>query len=1022
MTVPIKNLLSLKEVFQRNTYLPLWFVTRERPRERRRERGAAAAPPARPQGPPGPPRPRPRAAPAPAGAAEGGRAGQTPRGQRHRPGPLQGSQGTPRTPTVSPKPPLLPQNPPSPRALQRLEAQLEALERGPAPDPQAEETRDPPGRDPAGKDPAGKDPAARDPAAGDPAAPSPEAPRDVREALEQRMERYRAAAGQARASGDDRKARMHERILKQYQAALRALAAGRAVDLSELPVPPGCPPIPGVEGPAEPGISGVLEDALRLTEQQQQEEEEEEEEKEGTKVQPSAAPVPPPKQPPRNSQPAPKAAGKAQQQLELLELRRRQLAQAALRAKRRHDLEGAKALLRQARAVQGLLGAARGGLPVDLAQVPEVPLDGAEFELGPAGGAPMPPEVAKTFQQLAGALKRQHEMCLTYSRQFARLGNIAETARMFPELSSSDLELGIERGRGIPVPPGVAPGDLDTFVRFEFPHPSAVSDPKTGLGPQNGPGTPKMGLGPPEMELGPQKWLGLFWGCFGVILGPLGGWFGAISLGLFWGRAPCPLTPTRRGLFRPERALGSALLRLEGLEGSCELRQQLELLDGRRRTGGLLEVWVRLREPLGPQRELEPRCERWLVLEPAPEPALAVPKPSAAAPRDGLFWGCFGVILGPLGGWFGAISLGLFWGRAPCPLTPTRRGLFRPERALGSALLRLEGLEGSCELRQQLELLDGRRRTGGLLEVWVRLREPLGPQRELEPRCERWLVLEPAPEPALAVPKPSAAAPRDGNNRPLPTLPSLNLLHFDRERLERKMAPLGRAVPPELRQQHQELQRRIQGLRARLQGGDPHFRREYAEHLQRHLRLYTEAARRLGTQGERVGETPAQPSPPSPGNPPRPPAAPPGSEGSAPKILETPKSWWSHPPKKHIFLGFSKCGRYVLSYTSSSDDFSFYLYHLYWWEFNVHSKLRLVRQVRLFQGEEIYSDLYLTVCEWPGDSDKVIVFGFNTRSAPGLLLSAMLMSDENHRDIYVSAVAVPPPRHCPACRRPPGTP
>lgn len=49
-------------------------------------------------------------------------------------------------------------------------------------------------------------------------------------------------------------------------------------------------------------------------------------------------------------------------------------------------------------------------------------------------------------------------------------------------------------------------------------------------------------------------------------------------------------------------------------------------------------------------------------------------------------------------------------------------------------------------------------------------------------------------------------------------------------------------------------------------------------------------------------------------------------------------------PPSHIFLGFSKCGRYVLSYTSSSgdDDFSFYIYHLYWWEFNVHSKLKLV--------------------------------------------------------------------------------
>lgn len=35
-----------------------------------------------------------------------------------------------------------------------------------------------------------------------------------------------------------------------------------------------------------------------------------------------------------------------------------------------------------------------------------------------------------------------------------------------------------------------------------------------------------------------------------------------------------------------------------------------------------------------------------------------------------------------------------------------------------------------------------------------------------------------------------------------------------------------------------------------------------------------------------------------------------------------------------------------------------------------------VRQVRLFQDEEIYSDLYLTVCEWPSDASKVIVFGF----------------------------------------------
>lgn len=50
---------------------------------------------------------------------------------------------------------------------------------------------------------------------------------------------------------------------------------------------------------------------------------------------------------------------------------------------------------------------------------------------------------------------------------------------------------------------------------------------------------------------------------------------------------------------------------------------------------------------------------------------------------------------------------------------------------------------------------------------------------------------------------------------------------------------------------------------------------------------------------------------------------------------------------RHIFLGFTKCGRYVLSYTSDygeDDDFSFYIYHLYWWEFNLHSRLKQVKK------------------------------------------------------------------------------
>ncbi|PWA16901.1 hypothetical protein CCH79_00012683, partial [Gambusia affinis] len=119
----------------------------------------------------------------------------------------------------------------------------------------------------------------------------------------------------------------------------------------------------------------------------------------------------------------------------------------------------------------------------------------------------------------------------------------------------------------------------------------------------------------------------------------------------------------------------------------------------------------------------------------------------------------------------------------------------------------------------------------------------------------------------------------------------------------------------------------------------------------------------------------------------------------------------------HIFLGFTRCGRYVLSYTSDcgeDDDFSFYTYHLYWWEFNLHSRLKQVHHVRLFAGEEIYSDLYLTVCEWPNDHTKIVIFGFNTRSSSSVLMNLM-MSDENNRDIYITIASMPPSQPCSKC-------
>lgn len=70
---------------------------------------------------------------------------------------------------------------------------------------------------------------------------------------------------------------------------------------------------------------------------------------------------------------------------------------------------------------------------------------------------------------------------------------------------------------------------------------------------------------------------------------------------------------------------------------------------------------------------------------------------------------------------------------------------------------------------------------------------------------------------------------------------------------------------------------------------------------------------------------------------------------------------------RHIFLGFTKCGRYVLSYTSDcgeDDDFSFYTYHLYWWEFNLHSRLKQVKKRKKEIYSSVQTDNWCIVWHW----------------------------------------------------------
>ncbi|XP_048845718.1 coiled-coil and C2 domain-containing protein 1B [Brienomyrus brachyistius] len=475
------------------------------------------------------------------------------------------------------------------------------------------------------------------------AAAAPAQPKDTLEALEQRMAKYQEAYTQAKESGDSRKARMHERIAKQYQSAIRTHKAGKAVNFEELPVPPGFPPIPGLEkvaGGSEQSLVTVLEAANKLAADDGKESAEDEDESElptpGKPQKPLLA-VPPSVQVPSAMQSpsvegqAP-ASSKADQQLDFLESRKKQYMKAALQAKQKKDMEQAKTFLRVAKSIDPIIEAARSGKAVDLAKVPSPPGDEDEdFILVHHSEVQVSEKTEEVYSQLFKLLNQQYEKCLTYSTQFSHMGNITETTkfekmaegckknleilklaqvqgleppkhhfedrtyktvRIFPELSSTEMVVVIVKGMNVPAPHGIAPNDLDAFVKFEFPYPSTEQ-------PQKHKTAVVKNTNCPEYNQSFTLNINRNHRGFRRVIQSKGLKLEVLHKG---------------GFLRSDKLVGTALLKLEKLEMESEVREIVEVMEGRKPTGGLLEVRVRLREPLSGQ-DVQTVTEHWLILD-----------------------------------------------------------------------------------------------------------------------------------------------------------------------------------------------------------------------------------------------------------------------------------------------------------------------------------------------------------------------------------------------------------------------
>ncbi|XP_055060161.2 coiled-coil and C2 domain-containing protein 1A [Misgurnus anguillicaudatus] len=483
------------------------------------------------------------------------------------------------------------------------------------------------------------------PTAAPPAAPTAtpvvavSAPRSIGEALQQRMDKYKEAAETAKSKGDDRKARMHQRIVKQYQDAIKAQKAGRPVNLAELPVPPGCPPLPGAEG-GEQNFMGVLDNAMKLANQDAEADDDDDEEPQKKPTpQPALqkrAPVPPKASStastPTSTTNPPKLGGKAQQQLDFLTVRRQQFVKAALRSKEMKDMQGAAQHLRNAKGLDHMITAAKGGLPVDITKVPAAPVSEEDYRLSQSRSSALSPRAADQYAQLMEQLRLQHEKCLTYSQQFTHMGNVGETARfeklaeecmtnidilkkahakgrsvpkyhteertfntvkIFPNLTANDLLLIIVRGINLSAPAGGSANDLNASVQFEFPFPSAEEAQRDKTSTVRNTNSPEF---KEQFKLNIKR----DHRGFKRVVQAKGIKFEVIHKG---------------GLFKTDKVVGNAQLKLEALENQCEIREIIDVLDGRKATGGKLEVRVKIREPLG-GAQLQPVTEKWLVIDP----------------------------------------------------------------------------------------------------------------------------------------------------------------------------------------------------------------------------------------------------------------------------------------------------------------------------------------------------------------------------------------------------------------------
>uniref|UniRef100_A0A1Q3F686 Coiled-coil and C2 domain-containing protein 1-like n=1 Tax=Culex tarsalis TaxID=7177 RepID=A0A1Q3F686_CULTA len=433
----------------------------------------------------------------------------------------------------------------------------------------------------------------------------------VMEALQQRLEIYRASEKSAKEEGNSSKARRMGRIVKQFEDAIKLHRAGKPIPLDELPTPPGYGPIP-VEGAAAPTPAPA----------------------------PTPSSRPAPKAPTPVTSPAagpckevPKAAQTTNdRQIAALLERQKEFRQAAVEAKKAGELEEAKEYLRTFKGLEKLIETARGGIPIDMSTVPIAPAKRASLEdsftiVAQEDCDPSGESDVDLNTRLEEQLSRQLIMCRNTRDHHRAMGDVAGTnrfenlalsvqkdldfvrlthkkrlpvpkfhyeAKQFnvvkcnTDLSDNEVEVEVARGINYSVP---NPREVDTYVKLEFPYPQ--DDPfkaKTGLikDTDNPEYNHRQIIEIDRKSRACQR--------------------------IFKRQALKCEVFSKGGFLRSDTLIGTVTVKLQPLETQCEIHDSFPLMDGRKTVGGKLELKIRVRNPIL-TKQIEQINEKWLIID-----------------------------------------------------------------------------------------------------------------------------------------------------------------------------------------------------------------------------------------------------------------------------------------------------------------------------------------------------------------------------------------------------------------------